>query len=67
MDSVGRARWWLYPTRMIHRLGIDESSMAGAVHARCCSLALGSHSAPSLERFRQLVVRIKRQIGVERP
>jgi hypothetical protein len=37
------------------------------VHARCCSLSLGSHSTPSLERFRERVVRIKRQIGVERP
>ena len=37
------------------------------VHARRCSLSLGSHSTPSLERFRERVVRIKRQIGVERP
>ncbi len=31
------------------------------------NLSLGSHSAPSLERFREGVVRIERQIGVERP
>jgi hypothetical protein len=31
------------------------------------SLSLSSHSAPSLERFRERVVRIKRQIRVERP
>jgi hypothetical protein len=38
-----------------------------SIHVGCGSLSLGSHSAPSLERFRERVVRIKRQIGVARP
>jgi len=38
-----------------------------SIQVGCGSLSLGSHSAPSLERFRERVVRIKRQIGVERP
>jgi hypothetical protein len=40
---------------------------ARSIQVGCSSLSLGSHSAPSLERFRERVVRIKRQIGVERP
>jgi hypothetical protein len=30
------------------------------------AIFLGIHSAPSLDRFRERVVRIERQIGVER-
>jgi hypothetical protein len=37
-----------------------------SIQLGCGSLSLGSHSAPGLERFRERVVRVRRQIGVER-
>jgi len=45
---------------------VAESLGPGSIPLGCCSLSLGGHSAPSLERLRERVVRIRRQIGVER-
>jgi hypothetical protein len=37
------------------------SASARSIQLGCCSLSLGGHSAPSLEPFREWIVRIKRQ------
>jgi hypothetical protein len=70
---IGPARLGRLGTRRISRLiVIGERPRGGrkprsrSIQLGCCSI-FGGHSAPSLELFRERVVRIKRQIGVERP